>query len=281
MSSASRSPPTGVLPALLAGTKRGSHMCAFYEHKDDLIDLVLPFFSGGASRDESCVWMMPDSVDAHEAARETRAAVEEGGIELYSAREFYLTESHFSLEPVMAFWNEKLQQALDAGRSGLRASGDAFWLRPDSWKAFLDYETGLTTMMADKPMTVLCTFPLSMSRAGDILDVACAHHVAIARRRGDWEVIKGWCTGNAPLSREQQRNEALDAAERISSLRLRERQVLDRITKGHSNKQIAHDLDISVRTVEMHRSRLLDRLNVRTTAEAARLATLASLVWQA
>lgn len=272
---------SNVLRALLAGAEHGSHLCAFYENGDDLIDLVLPFFSGGASRRESCIWIIPDGVDAQEAALETRAAVEKGGIELYPAREFYFRESRFPLEPVMAFWNEKLQQALDVGRPGLRASGDAAWLQPNDWKAFLDYETDLTAMIADKPMTVLCTFPLSVSRAGDILDVACAHHVAIARRRGDWEVIKGWCAGTARLSGEQKRTEALDAAARILSLRRRERQVLDELMEGRSSKQIANSLGLSVRTVEVHRARLLDRLEVRTTAEAVRLATLASLVSQA
>jgi hypothetical protein len=36
------------LPAVLAGVKHGSHICAFYETNDDLIDLVLPFFTSAA-----------------------------------------------------------------------------------------------------------------------------------------------------------------------------------------------------------------------------------------
>ena len=36
-------------PEVLAGISHGSHVCAFYETKDDLIDLVLPFFAAGAS----------------------------------------------------------------------------------------------------------------------------------------------------------------------------------------------------------------------------------------
>ena len=37
------------LPAVLAGVKHGSHICAFYETNDDLIDLVLPFFTAGVN----------------------------------------------------------------------------------------------------------------------------------------------------------------------------------------------------------------------------------------
>jgi hypothetical protein len=43
------------LPAVLAGAKHGSHICAFYETHDDLIDLVLPFFTARANRGELCV----------------------------------------------------------------------------------------------------------------------------------------------------------------------------------------------------------------------------------
>ncbi len=267
-----------VLPAVLADVRDGSHFCAFYESKDDLIDLVLPFFAGGASRNELCVWIMPDSVNAQNAAFHARLALAEGGIELYPGREIYFKESRFEREPVLRFWNEKLQQALDAGRSGMRASGDAFWLQSRVWKDFLDYEADLTKAIADKPMAVLCTYPLSVSKAGDIFEVACAHHITIAKRKRKWEVIKGWGIAEAPHPAHQKRIEALEAANRILSLSPRERQVLDGLVEGRANKAIAHELGISVRTVEVHRARLLDRLNVRTTAEAVRMATLASLI---
>jgi two-component system response regulator FixJ len=71
--------------------------------------------------------------------------------------------------------------------------------------------------------------------------------------------------------------EALEAAQRIALLSPRERQVLDGLVTGQPNKVIAHDLGISVRTVEVHRARMLQRLGTRQTAEAIRLAVLATL----
>jgi two-component system response regulator FixJ len=58
------------------------------------------------------------------------------------------------------------------------------------------------------------------------------------------------------------------------SLSPRERQVLTGQMEGYSSKVIAYQLGISARTVEVHRAHLLDRLKVRTTAEAVRLLTL-------
>ena len=69
--------------------------------------------------------------------------------------------------------------------------------------------------------------------------------------------------------------EAAAAARRIAALSPREREVLEGLVGGRSNKEIAYDLGISVRTVEVHRSRMMERLDVRQFAEAIRLAVLA------
>ena len=67
------------------------------------------------------------------------------------------------------------------------------------------------------------------------------------------------------------------AAERMALLSPRERQVLEAIAVGRPSKLIAYDLGISVRTVEVHRAHMLDRLGVRNMAEAIRIAVIATL----
>jgi FixJ family two-component response regulator len=69
--------------------------------------------------------------------------------------------------------------------------------------------------------------------------------------------------------------EVAEAARRIDALSPREREVLEALVTGRPNKVIAFDLGISVRTVEVHRSRMMERLGVRQFAEAIRLAVLA------
>jgi two-component system, LuxR family, response regulator FixJ len=77
-----------------------------------------------------------------------------------------------------------------------------------------------------------------------------------------------------PYGHDQQ---TLDAVQRIAELRPREREVLEALVAGASNKVIAFDLGLSVRTVEVHRARMMDRLGTRQLAEAIRLAVLATL----
>jgi two-component system response regulator FixJ len=79
-------------------------------------------------------------------------------------------------------------------------------------------------------------------------------------------------------ARTERDGEAAQAAQRVGALSRRERQVLDGLVAGRPNKVIAYDLGISVRTVEVHRARMLERLGTRHTAEAIRLAVMATLV---
>ena len=71
--------------------------------------------------------------------------------------------------------------------------------------------------------------------------------------------------------------EGMEAAKRVARLSPRERQVLDGLVAGRLTKQIAYDLGISARTVEVHRARMLVRLGTRSPAEAVRLAVMAEL----
>ena len=58
---------------------------------------------------------------------------------------------------------------------------------------------------------------------------------------------------------------------RLDELTEREREVMRRIIQGRPNKLIADELDISVRTVEVHRARVFDKLNVKSAVELANL----------
>ncbi|MBC2664337.1 PAS domain-containing protein [Novosphingobium flavum] len=62
------------------------------------------------------------------------------------------------------------------------------------------------------------------------------------------------------------------ARERIGALSARQHEVLVEMTAGKLNKQTAHELGLSERTVKMHRGAVLRALGVRTPAEAIRIA---------
>jgi two-component system response regulator FixJ len=68
-----------------------------------------------------------------------------------------------------------------------------------------------------------------------------------------------------------------EALERIARLTPRENEVLRGLLEGGSNKSIARQLNVSPRTVEMHRANMMDRLGARSLPEALRVAHEAGL----
>ena len=67
-------------------------------------------------------------------------------------------------------------------------------------------------------------------------------------------------------------------APRKPQLTSREIEVLQLIAEGFANKQIAGDLDISIKTVEKHRQNLMDKLHIHDTASLTRYAISSGVI---
>ncbi|MEM9531207.1 MAG: response regulator [Pseudomonadota bacterium] len=64
--------------------------------------------------------------------------------------------------------------------------------------------------------------------------------------------------------------EKTEIEQRVESLTARERQVMERVADGQANKVVALDLGISQRTVEIHRTHVMEKMGVRTLAHLVR-----------
>lgn len=73
-------------------------------------------------------------------------------------------------------------------------------------------------------------------------------------------------------ARQRAANATVDSVKaRISSLTTRERQIMELVLAGKFNKVIADELNISMRTVEVHRANLFEKMQVKTAVELANL----------
>ncbi|WP_435201970.1 response regulator transcription factor [Qipengyuania sp. 902] len=75
----------------------------------------------------------------------------------------------------------------------------------------------------------------------------------------------------------QARRKMVEARNRIAALSPREREVLDWLAEGCSNKMIARELSISPRTVEIHRANMMTKLGAEHPSQAVRLRLEAQL----
>ena len=62
---------------------------------------------------------------------------------------------------------------------------------------------------------------------------------------------------------------------RLDTLSAREKEVLEGLLAGHANKTIAYDLELSPRTVEVHRANVMSKMMARSLSELVRMAMLA------
>ncbi|WP_328987245.1 response regulator FixJ [Thiorhodovibrio winogradskyi] len=67
------------------------------------------------------------------------------------------------------------------------------------------------------------------------------------------------------------RSARVDIQSRIKELTPREREVMDMVTDGQSNRDIATALKVSAKTVEVHRSRVMDKMHAGSLAELVRM----------
>ncbi|HVO02947.1 MAG TPA: response regulator FixJ [Candidatus Cybelea sp.] len=75
----------------------------------------------------------------------------------------------------------------------------------------------------------------------------------------------------------EQASAAQNVTTRVASLSTRERQVLELLVAGKANKVIAYELDISPRTVEIHRARVMDKMEAKSLSDLVRAALAAGI----
>jgi DNA-binding CsgD family transcriptional regulator len=258
----------------------GTHICVFYETKKDLLDTAVPYFRSGLDSNEMCVWAVSDPIAKEEAEGALRAAIPDfetrvvaGQFELLRGRDWYLKNGQVDLKRIVGGWNQKLSAALAMGYEGMRISGDAFWIESNQWKEFRGYEMSIDQSLGEQKIIALCTYPLRTSKAMDVLDVARAHEVSIARRNNDWEFLETPELKHAKLEISRLHS-ALDILSNPfpghELLTPRERVALAQIVRGASSKEAGRILGISPRTMEFHRRNIMRKLRAKNTVDLVR-----------
>ncbi len=175
----------------------GTHFCQFYQTKEDLTSILVPYFKAGLLSNEFCMWITAEPLGVEEARNTMREAlpdfdgyINKGQIEIIPYSEWYLKDGHFDHRRVLDNWIQMLEGALKKGFAGLRLTGNTFWLEKEDWNAFTDYEMEINSVIGNYHMIAICTYSLQKCGAREILDVMKNHQFALIRNEGRWELIE-------------------------------------------------------------------------------------------
>ncbi|MDD5575000.1 MAG: MEDS domain-containing protein [Candidatus Omnitrophica bacterium] len=179
---------------LVGDVSWGTHFCQFYETKEDLLDILVPYFKAGLENNEFCMWVTSeplDVADAREAMQKAFAdfdqCLKKGQIEIIPYTAWYVLDGSFDAQRVLKGWVDKLDRALAQGYEGLRLTGNTFWLEKENWRKFTDYEEEINRVIGRYPMLAVCTYSLRRCGASEVVDVVNNHQFALIKRRDVWE----------------------------------------------------------------------------------------------
>ncbi|KKN00436.1 hypothetical protein LCGC14_1137870, partial [marine sediment metagenome] len=182
---------------ILGNINWGTHFCLFYNSKEDLIDILIPYFKAGLENNEYCIWVTSEPLKAQEVQEIIKKKIP--NFELYSKKnqieiipysEWYLKGGVFDLQRVLDDWIEKLEYALKKGFDGLRVTGNTAWLEKNDWENFRDYEEEINNVTRNYKMIVICTYALEKCGTFELLDVIKNHQFTLIRQEGKWESFK-------------------------------------------------------------------------------------------
>ena len=175
----------------------GTHICQFYQTKEDLLDILVPYFKAGLENNEFCMWITSEPLKVEDAKAALKKVVKnldhfikKGQIEILDYSEWYTKSGKFDANNVLQGWVEKENQALKRGYDGLRLSGNTFWLAKGDWRNFTDYEEEVNKVIAKYRMIAICNYSLDKCGAFEVTDVVSNHQFALIRQEGEWVTIE-------------------------------------------------------------------------------------------
>ena len=175
----------------------GSHLCQFYTDKGDLVQTLVPFFKAGLLNDERCLWVTAEPLLASEAQTElgrvmpdVEVRISTGQLRIADGRELYGSSKGVGAEELIAGWLKEEMDALNAGYSALRITGNASFLAAESWRAFMEYERLVSKAFEGHRIVALCSYDLSRCQPSEVLEVIGLHHHTLVKGGDAWQVLE-------------------------------------------------------------------------------------------
>jgi len=181
---------------ILGDVPWGTHLCLFYETKQDLIDILVPYFRAGLESNEFCMWVISEPLSVKEAEDTLRKSVsdfdqylEKRQVRIIPDSEWYLKDGTFDLQRVLNAWVDQLNRALASGFAGMRVTGNGSGFEKGVRKEFADYEKQVNKAIGKYQIIAICSYCIDECGASEIIDVvnSLLKAPSTRRRRKCWK----------------------------------------------------------------------------------------------
>jgi len=167
-----------------------AHLCQFYRTKEDISDILVPYFKAGLESNELCLWVTAAPLEAAEAFEALKAALPDLDRYLSSGQLRIVPYTECYTEPGSRGPRDLLHQlAATAGNgfTGIRLADQAALLAVENGATSDRNESGFGPWKY--PLLALCVYPLDACETTDVLNAIRSHKVALIKQNGRWEAL--------------------------------------------------------------------------------------------
>jgi hypothetical protein len=176
----------------------GEHLCAFYNRKQELLNLVVPFIQAGLQDNEFCLWITGEPVTERDAFEALEAVLPQAHeylirerLEILPYHQWYQSSGAFNGERVLENWISKARYAEANDCAGIRITGNAFWLQSEEeWAQFGCYEKKVEAAIRSERILALCTYPIERCSHDQAFHSLSNHGSTLLRRNNEWQRLE-------------------------------------------------------------------------------------------
>lgn len=170
----------------------GVHLCHFYESRQDLIDILLPYLSFGLRNRERCIWVTAPPVSTEVARteltkwmRDSDDFVAAGGLWIVDSEAWFARPRGGDEREG---WRRAEQSALAQGYAGLRIAGTVGCA--EHWTSRIEREAAASAALADRRIVALCGYDATRLGLSEVREVMRKHDYTLRRSHGSWCVVE-------------------------------------------------------------------------------------------
>ncbi len=192
-----RTAPVGTGIAPVGSVPWGTHFCHLYQTREDILEVLVPYFKTGLSENNLCVWITCSPLSVPEAEAALARAIPDlpsylrtGQMQVLDYEAWYLKDASFDMNRVLDAWKRKLSEAVAHGYSGMRNAGNMSWITRDMWANHVEYESIINRYLGKGKFVGICSYDLASCGPSELADVISNHQFAVVKRAGAWTTVE-------------------------------------------------------------------------------------------